>query len=101
MLLWALRPDVGDLGSLWVGRVTWTGSAWGPGSLLGDSTMYEYYYRVTQDCRLSSQGQRDRSEKNCTKAEASQQRSLKVTRTLLRREARWESSMVIRESPLD
>ena len=27
-----------------VGRVTWTGSAWGPGFLLGDSTMYEYYY---------------------------------------------------------
>ena len=43
-LLRVLRPDVGDLGSLWVGRVTWTGSAWGPGSLLGDSTMYEYYY---------------------------------------------------------
>src|SRR5712672_1931219 len=72
MLLRALRPDVGDLGSLWVGRVTWTGSAWGPGSLLGGSTMYEYYYGMTQDGRLSLQGQCDRSEKNCTKAEASQ-----------------------------
>ena len=34
---------------------------------------------MTQDGRLSLQGQRDRSKKNCTKAKASQRRSLKVT----------------------
>src|SRR5712671_2708245 len=34
---------------------------------------------MTQDGRLSLQGQRDRGEKDCTKAKASQRRSLKVT----------------------
>ena len=34
---------------------------------------------MTQDGRLSLQGQQDRSKKICTKAEASQRRSLKVT----------------------
>src|SRR5882757_8440659 len=56
---------------------------------------------MTQDSRLSSQGQRDRSEKICTKAEASQRRSLKVTTYPSPQRSKWESSSGLRESPLD
>jgi len=90
------------LGSLWVGRITWTwqqrgGRAPYSAVLLCTSTTRG----MTQDGRLSLQGQRDRSKKICTKAEASQRRSLKVTRTLLRREASGSLRRSLRESPLD
>src|SRR5712672_1809325 len=47
---------------------------------------------MTQDSRLSLQGQQDRSKKICTKAEASQRRSLKVTTYPSPQRSKWESS---------
>src|SRR5712672_4484606 len=47
---------------------------------------------MTQDSRLSLQGQQDRSKKICTKAEASQRRSLKVTTYPSLQRSKWESS---------
>jgi len=75
-LLRALRPNVGGRGSQsGVGRVMVTGSDAGAGL----PTRRFYYVLVllgmTQDGRLSLRGQRDRSKKICTKAEASQRRA--------------------------
>src|SRR5712672_2586499 len=56
---------------------------------------------MTQDSRLSLQGQQDRSKKICTKAEASQRRSLKVTTYPSPQRSKWESSSGLRESPFD